>query len=171
MSLLALYTTKAPCSSLETFLSLPGKNGKNRVTHSKQHLLSSVSPQCCVAKGLSAPTKMLNNFTACQSPYLPSGCILAIHLPCPMSWWSRGNTNSLPNMDSNGYFSCMGGEEKEKERNSGPLPAPCPQGSTRVGTWPLSCVFAARLCLWCKVMGTHAEDNAQKYKNAESEKG
>lgn len=31
-------------------------------------------------------------------------------------------------------------------------------------------VFAARLCLWCKVMGTHMEKNAQKYKTAESKK-
>jgi len=43
--------------------------------------------------------------------------------------------------------------------------------ATRVGTRPLSRAFAARLCLWCKVIGTHQEENAQKHKTAEKREG
>lgn len=80
----------------------------------------------------------------------PSSYVLIVQAPTLCQTWI-----------SMGIFPAR---DEERKRKSGSVPAACPQGSSRAGTWPLSCAFAARLCLCCRVTGTHMEDSAQECK-------
>lgn len=156
MSLLAFYTTKFPRPSLEPYLSLPVKNSKNQRQHTASFAEFCQPSVVCCWRSL-GPSQDVEQFYSLSKLLSAFRLHFSNSSPLPYVLVVWCTTNSLPDIDFNRHFPCKAGEERQKDRNSAALPAACPQGSTRAGTWPLSCLFAAILCFWCKMMGTHGK--------------